>query len=134
MVASSIVQQPARLPFPGRLQFVKDSRLASLPIVPTDILQLESGLMKFEPVAREVKQWSHQSAHIFLPSPYHERQRRIAPFSFVNRIVLVARAVAHAVPIDQLEVLAKQMTPGIVDRRLGSFDVHPFAQKFFPSV
>ena len=119
---------------PARAQVGHDGGVAGLPVVAAEVIELEAGLVAFEVFAGEVEQRDHEAAHVGLVAPGQQREGGVAAFGFVELVVLVAGAVVDGVAVDELEVLADEVAPGVVDDGLGGLDVHAPGEEVVPGV
>ena len=106
--------------------------IARLPIIAADIVQLVGCEMVRQSFVGDVENHRKQAAHIFLIPPPHQRQRGIAAFGGIHFLVLIARAVIHAITIDQGEVLNDQILPGVIYEGLWRVHVHPASNQRLP--
>lgn len=108
--------------------------VASLPVIADEVVELLAGLIEFYGVASEIEQGQEESASIGFVTPELESGDGVAAFAFVEGIVLIAGAVMDFISVDELEILDDEVTPGVVDARLGSFDEHRAGKKFAPGL
>src|SRR5438128_1747697 len=111
--AGAIFVETFGFAFPARAHVLKNRRVAGLPIVTADVVDLETGLMVFETFADKIEERPEQAARIFFKTPDHHRERGVTAFGFIKRVVLIARAVTHAVAVDEFEILNEKMPPRV---------------------
>ena len=90
--------------------------------------------MAFEVLAGEVEERDHQAAEVGLVAPHQQGEGGVAAFGFVELVVLVAGAVVDGVAVDEFEVLAEEMAPGVVDVGLGGLNVHAPGEEVAPGL
>src|SRR5687768_16713942 len=89
--------------------------ITGLPKIMGENLQLMPCLMILEAFTGKIEQRNNQLAACVSVTPVQQGVRRVASFTFVEPVVLVARAVMNAITIDQREISNDQRSPGIVD-------------------
>src|SRR3954464_9089483 len=86
VLAGAILVETRDLRLPLLFKLGPHRRVASLPIVTADVVDLETSLVKFQPLACEIEQWPQQSLHVVFIAPNQECQRGVATLGFVQPI------------------------------------------------
>src|SRR4051794_30487124 len=61
---AAILVETNDLSLPLLHKLLPNRRIASLPIITANVVDLETSLVKFQPLPREIEQWPHQSLHV----------------------------------------------------------------------
>ncbi len=95
-------------------------------------LKLKRTLMKFESLARVVHQRHDHPPRVRRVTIQQQRPRCVASLGLVQLRILVARAVAHVVPLEERVGACDKRPPGVVYARFGNVQLHSAIEQLRP--